>query len=187
MRIAIFRAPILGLAVIVLAAGCAQDPTATPPPTAKPTQSASPVPPPIPACSTIAIPTATASPNLLIMPPATSGTTTVTSADSRATVFLIPAQHLIVEVGFPGPPAWSGTPRGADIFWTPPDSPHPGPLYRSGTASCSGGSAVAVFTAVGTGGTTVNATTDAPCFHTQPVCEMAQQGFEIYVVVRPAL
>jgi len=119
------------------------------------------------------------------MPPARASTVTVTSADAGATVFLTTLQHLIVEIGFPGPPAWSGTPQGADVFWTPPAAPNPGPLYRSGSATCPGGTAAAVFTAVGTGGTTVAATTDSPCFHTHPACEMAQQGFEIYVVVRP--
>ena len=177
------QSTIVGVAVMTLAAGCAQAGSTTRPPTPKPTQSVRAV--PLPDCNDIVIPSATAFPGLLIMPPAAESTVTVTSADAGATVFLTPLQHLIVEIGFPGPPVWSGTPQGADVFWTPPAAPYPGPLYRSGSATCPGGSAAAVFTAVGTGGTTVDATTDSPCFHTHPACEMGQQGFEIYVVVRP--
>jgi hypothetical protein len=99
-------------------------------------------------------------------------------------VFLTTQQYLVVEVGFPGPPVWTGTPQGADIFWTPPQAPYPGPLYRDGSMKCPGGNALSVFTAVGTGGTTVSAITDAPCLHTQPSCQLGQQGIEIYVVVR---
>jgi hypothetical protein len=179
----ILRSTLVGVAVMTMAAGCAQAVTTTRPPTPKPTQSVLAV--PLPYCRDIVIPSATASPGLLITPPAAASTVTVTSADAGATVFLTTPQHLIVEIGFPGPPVWSGTPQGADAFWTPPAAPYPGPLYRSGSATCPGGSAAAVFTAVGTGGTTVDATTDSPCFHTHPACEMAQQGFEIYVVVRP--
>jgi len=102
-------------------------------------------------------------------------------------VFLTPQQHLVVAVGSSGPPAWTGTPQAADIYWTPPQATSEGPLHRDSTRTCSGGNALSLFTAVGTGGTTVNASTDAPCFHTQPVCEMAQQGYEIYVVVRRPL
>jgi hypothetical protein len=176
------------MALVSLAAACAPNTTTTeippttdiPPP--RPTQTAPPV--PIPSCSIIAIPSVTPPTGALITPPATANTVTVTSGDMGATVFLTTQQHLVVEVGFPGPPAWSGTPQGADIFWTTPQAPYPGPLHREGSVTCPGGSALAVFTAVGIGGTTVAATTDAQCFHTQPPCEMAQQGVEIYVVVR---
>ena len=177
------RSTLVSVAVMTMAAGCAQGVSTTRPPTPKPTQSVPAV--PLPDCRDIVIPSATASPGLLITPPAAASTVTVTSADAGATVFLTTPQHLIVEIGFPGPPVWSGTPQGADVFWTPPAAPNPGPLYRSASATCPGGSAAAVFTAVGTGGTTVDATTDSPCFHTHPACEMPQQGFEIYVVVRP--
>jgi hypothetical protein len=181
--VSILRSTLVGVAVLTMAAGCAQAVSTTRPPTPQPTQSAPAV--PLPNCSDIVIPMATASPGLLITPPAAESTVTVTSANAGATVFLTTAQHLIVEIGFPGPPVWSGTPQGADVFWTPPAAPNPGPLYRSGSVTCPGGSAAAVFTAVGSGGTTVVATTDSPCFHTHPACEMAQQGFEISVVVRP--
>ena len=177
------RSMLVGVAAVTLVAGCAQGGSTTRRSTPEPTQ---PVPAvPLPDCRDIVIPSAIASPGLLITPPAAASTVTVTSADAGATVFLTTLQHLIVEIGFPGPPVWSGTPQGADVFWTLPAAPNPGPLYRSGSATCPGGSAAAVFTAVGTGGTTVDATTDSPCSHTNPACEMAQQGFEIYVVVRP--
>ncbi len=179
----ILQSTLVGVAVMTLAAGCAQASGTARPLTPKPTQSVPAV--PLPHCKDIVIPSATVSPDLLIMPPAAGSTVTVTSADAGATVFLTTLQNLIVEIGFPGPPVWSGTPQGTDVFWTPPAAPYPGPLYRSGSATCPGGSAAAVFTAVGTGGTTVDATTNSPCFHTHPACEMAQQGFEIYVVVRP--
>jgi hypothetical protein len=180
----VLRSTLIAVAVMTLAVGCAQAAIMTAPLTPKPTQ---PVPAvPLPDCKDIVIPSATASPGLLITPPSVDSTVTVTSADAGATVFLTTAQHLIVEIGFPGPPVWSGTPQGADVFWTAPAAPDPGPLLRSDSATCPGGSAAAVFTAVGTGGTTVDATTDSPCFHTHPACEMAQQGFEIYVVVRPS-
>ena len=95
---------------------------------AKATQSVPAV--PLPACRDIVIPSASAFPGLLITPPAAASTVTVTSADAGATVFLTTPQHLIVEIGFPGPPVWSGTPRGVDVFWTPPAVPNPGPLYH---------------------------------------------------------
>ena len=166
----------------MLVGGCAQSATTSDFPPPRPTQTASPV--PIPGCSDVALPSVTPPPGELISPSAAANTVTVTGADTGATVFLTPQQHLVVAVGSSGPPAWSGTPQGAEIFWTPPQAPYPGPLHREGVKSCPGGNSLAVFTAVGTGGTTVAATTDAPCFHTQPVCEMAQQGIEIYVVVR---
>ena len=178
------RSALFGLAMLTLVAACARPSTTTGPATTpRPTQTASPV--ALPGCGTFAIPSVTAPPDELITPPAAAATTvTVTSADMGATVFLTPQQHLVVEVGFPGSPLWSGTPQGADMYWDVPQGSYPGTLYREGSVTCPGGSALAVFTAVGTGGTTVSATTDAPCFHTQPVCEIPQQGFEIYVVVR---
>jgi hypothetical protein len=176
------RSALLGFGLVAIVAGCAKSPATAGPPTPRPTQIASPV--AIPACAAIAIPSATAPPHRVITPPADASTITVTSADDRATVFMTTGQHLVVKVGFPGPPVWSGTPQGADIYWDVPQAPYPGPLYRDGSVRCPGGSALAIFTAVGTGGTTVDATTDAPCLHTHPSCEIPQQGIEIYVVVR---
>jgi hypothetical protein len=72
------------------------------------------------------------------------------------------------------------------MYWDVPSAPSPGPLYLDGSRTCPGGGALAMYTAVGTGGTTVGAMTDAPCLHAQPSCEIAQQGIEIYVVVRNA-
>lgn len=176
------RSALLGFGLVAIVAGCAKSPATTGPPTPRPTQTASPV--AIPACAAISIPSVTAPPHRVITPPATVSTITVTSADNRTTVFMTTRQHLVVKVGFPGPPVWSGTPQGADIFWDVPQAPYPGPLYRDGSVRCPGGSALAIFTAVGTGGTTVDATTDAPCLHAHPSCEIPQQGIEIYVVVR---
>jgi hypothetical protein len=85
-------------------------------------------------------------------------------------------QRLVVEAGFPGRPTWTGTPQGGDAFWTPPQARYPGPLYRNGAAACPGGSAIAVFTAVGTGGTTVTAQTSGS--------SESEALVQIYVVVR---
>lgn len=70
------------------------------------------------------------------------------------------------------------------MYWDVPQAASPGPLYREGSVTCPGGSALAVFSAVGTGGTTVDATTDAPCLHAHPACAIPQQDMEIFVVVR---
>ena len=182
---------LIGIAftLATLIVGCGQStaaPGTTSPPDAhpRPSDTASAASVSIPTCAQISIPSASPSPGAVMTPAATTPTITVTSADDGATVFLTTQQHLVVEVGSPGPAVWTGTPQGADVFWDAPQAPTPGPLYREGTATCPGGNAVAVFTAVGTGGTTVGATTDAPCFHSQPVCQMPQRGVEIYVVVR---
>lgn len=176
------RSVLLGVALTILVGGCAQNPTTNELPPPRASQTASPV--AIPGCSDVAPPSVTPPAGELITPSAAANTVTVTGADAGATVFLTLQQHLVVAVGSAGPPAWSGTPQGAETFWTPPHAPYPGPLYREGLKSCPGGNSLAVFTAVGTGGTTVAATTDAPCLHTQPVCEIGQQVIEIYVVVR---
>jgi hypothetical protein len=176
------RSTLMALVLVTLLAGCANSPAATGPPTARPTQSPPPV--PIPSCAAIAIPLVSPPPDRLITPPATAATITVTSADAGATVFLTTAQHLVVEVGFSMSPGWTGTPQGADMYWDVPQAAAQGPLYRNGSVSCPGGSALAVFTAVGTGGTTVSATTDAPCLHAHPACAIPQQAVEIFVVVR---
>jgi hypothetical protein len=63
-------------------------------------------------------------------------------------------------------------------------SPLPRPAVPRRFDDVPGGSSLSVFTAVGTGGTTVSAMSDAPCLHMQPSCELGQQGVEIYVVVR---
>src|ERR1700680_1276637 len=171
-----------GLAVVTLLAGCAPSPAMTGPPTPRPTQSAPPV--SIPACGAVTVPSATAPPDLLITPAASTMTVTVTNADNGATVFLIAGQHLVLKVGFPGPPAWSGPPQGADMYWDMPATTSSGQLYRNGSTTCPGGSALAMFTAVGTGGTTVDATTDARCLHARPACQIPQALVGIYVVVR---
>ena len=176
------RSTVMAVALVTLLVGCASSRAATGAPTPRPTQSPSAV--PIPSCAAIAIPSMSPPPDRLITPPANAGTVTVTSADAGATVFLTAAQRLVVEVGYATPPGWTGTPQGADIYWDVPQSEARGPLYRNGAISCPGGSALAVFTAVGTGGTTVSATTDAPCLHARPACAIPQQVVEIYVVVR---
>jgi hypothetical protein len=176
------RFTLLGLGAVALLAACAPSPATTGPPTPKPTQSAPPV--WIPDCGAVIIPAATAPPDLLITPPAAATTVTVTSADNGATVFMATGQHLAVKVGFPGPPSWSGTPQGADMYWDAPRTTSSGQLYRNGSTRCPGGSALAVFTAVGTGGTTVDATSDAPCLHARPTCQIPQALVAIYVVVR---
>jgi len=186
----VLRSTLFAFALTTLTVGCGQGATtaATTPPTSagvqapNPTQTTAAV--SLPACGQVAIPSTTAAPDALNTPAASADTVTVTSADDGATVFLTTRQHLVVEVGFPGSPRWSGTPQGADVFWDVPQAPSPGPLYREGSATCPGGRALAVFTAVGTGGTTVSTTTDAPCLHTQPACAIGQKGVEIYVVVR---
>lgn len=179
------RSKLFAVALMALVGGCAPNASTTGLPTPRPTQTASPV--PLPSCSAVAIPSVTPPPDALITLPPAANTVTVTSADAGATVFLTTLQHLVVEVGFPGPPprSGSGTSQGTEAFWTIPQAPYPGPLYREGSKTCPGGNSLAVFSAVGTGGTTVGATTDAPYLHTQPACEIAQQGIEIYVVVRP--
>ncbi|MHB8719409.1 MAG: hypothetical protein ACYDAC_11040 [Candidatus Dormibacteria bacterium] len=91
---------------------------------------------------------------------------------------------VVVEVGFPGVPASGGAPPGAGVYWDAPSATSPGPLYREATRTCRGGTAMALFTAVATGGTTIVATTDAPCLHVVPSCEIAQQEIQIYIVVR---
>jgi len=144
----------------------------------------SPNPVPIPSCRAIAIPSTSPPPDRLITPPAVATTITVTSADAGATVFLTTGQRVVVEVGFPGHPGLTGTPQGADMYWDVPQAATSGPLYRNGAVGCPGGSALAVFTAVGTGGTTVTATTDAPCLHAHPACAIPQQDIQIFVVVR---
>jgi hypothetical protein len=172
----------VGLAVVTLLAGCAPSPAMTAPPTPRPTQGAPPV--AIPSCSAVTVPSATAPPDLLITPAASTMTATVTNADNGATVFLIAGQHLVVKVGFPGPPAWSGPPHGAEMYWDVPATTSPGRLFRNGSTTCPGGGALAMFTAVGTGGTTVEAMSDAPCLHARPACQIPQALVAIYVVVR---
>ena len=139
----------------------------------------------IPNCSSIAIPSMTSPPDALLTPSGSVDTVTVTSSDNGATVFLIARQHLVVEVGSSGAPAFTGSPQGTDLFWTPPQAPEPSPLHRDVFMTCPGGSALSMFNAVGTGGTTVRAITDAPCLHAQPSCELGQAYIEIYVVIRP--
>ena len=111
-----------------------------------------------------------------VPPSSATETVTVTSADAGATIFLVPQQHLVVETGFPGPPAWTGTPSAGDLFWTPPEASYPGTLYRNGSRTCPGGNAIAVFTAVGTGGTSVIAQTSGG--------SESEAFIQIYVVVR---
>jgi hypothetical protein len=176
------RLTLLRLALVTLLSGCAPSPATTAPPTPRPTHGAPPV--STAACGSVTIPEATARPDLLITPPAAITKVTVTSSDNGATVFLTTGQHLVVKVGSPGPPVWNGSPQGADMYWNPPQSTSSGELYRSGSTMCPGGSALAVFTAVGTGGTTVEATSDAPCLHARPACQIPQALVAIYVVVR---
>ncbi len=172
------------MVLLTLAGGCAPTNTTIPALTPRSTQAASPV--PIPGCSAMVIPSVTPPGDALITPPPAVDTVTVTSADAGATVFLTPHQHLVVEAGFPGPlPTPSGPPQGTDVYWNVPQAPYPGPLYREGSRTCPGGRSLAVFTAVGTGGTTASATTDAACLHAKRSCGLAQQFIEIYVVVRP--
>lgn len=61
-----------------------------------------------------------------------------------------------------------------------------GPLYREGVDAYQPGAMFAAFRAVGTGSTTITATTDAPCLHTSPGCAIPQQLWSVTVEIAPA-
>ncbi len=92
-------------------------------------------------------------------------------------------QHLLVVVGDTAAPA-SNSLGATDVYWTAPVATETGLLRTDGSRMCPDGAALTVFTAVGVGATSITATTDAACLHTQPSCEIAQALFETYVVVR---
>lgn len=176
----VWRAAFAAAALTSLVSGCGQSAGERPTPTATPASVY------LPACAAVQIPRATAAPGASLTPPSSVSVVTVTTADGGATVFLTTGQMLVVEAGFPGWPAPGGTPRTAGVYWDAPIAASAGPLRRQATQTCPGGAALALFEAVATGSTPVVATTDAPCLHVVPSCEIPQQVIQIRVVVRGA-
>jgi hypothetical protein len=105
-----------------------------------------------------------------------SGKVTLTQSDNGATVMLARGQLIIVALGGPGLPTWD-QPLAA--------GPRAGLLHR---VSASGGypssaPARARFLAVRQGRSVIRSITDAACLHAKPMCEFAQQVWQVSVVV----
>ena len=116
--------------------------------------------------------------------PAAGQDAIVTEDQSETTVFLVAPQRLVVELGTPEPGS-SLSPGPLTPQWTEPEAADPhGPLTRDAGQCCADGSAFAIFTANGSGATSVTATTDFACLHTVPPCELGQMEIEFFVVVR---
>jgi hypothetical protein len=111
-------------------------------------------------------------------PPCQSGTVTVNGQEGTepAPVCLHPGSRLVVNL------AMNSSAGGQ--YWTVPQSSDQTVLPRvSGSATPEGGS-TASFDAHQSGQATVTATTDAPCFHAQPPCGMAQYLWRLEVTVK---
>jgi hypothetical protein len=105
-----------------------------------------------------------------------SGKVTLTQSDNEATIVLARGQRIIVVLGGLGLPTWD-QPLAA--------GPGAGLLRR---VSASGGypstaPARATFLAVRQGTSTIRSITDAKCLHTKPMCLIAQQVWQVSVIV----
>lgn len=105
-----------------------------------------------------------------------SGKVTLTQSDDGATVVLTRGQMIIVVLGGPGLPTWD-QPLAA--------GPQASLLHR---LSASGGypstaPAKATFLAVRQGASLIRSITDVKCLHTKPMCQIAQQVWQISVIV----
>jgi hypothetical protein len=117
---------------------------------------------------------ASASPRRILV--GRSGKVTLTQSDNGATVVLARGQQIIVVLGGTGMPTWD-QPLAA--------GPHASLLRR---VSASGGypssaPARAVFLAVHPGTSVIRSITDAACLHAKPSCEIAQQVWQVSVIV----
>lgn len=105
-----------------------------------------------------------------------SGKVTLTQSDNGATVVLARGQLIIVALGGPGLPTWD-QPLAA--------GPRASLLHR---VSASGGypssaPARAQFLAVHPGRSMIRSITDAACLHSKPMCAMAQQVWQVSVII----
>lgn len=105
-----------------------------------------------------------------------SGKVTLTQSDNGATVVLARGQLIMVVLGGPGLPTWD-QPLAA--------GPQASLLHR---VSASGGypssaPARAEFLAVYRGRSVIRSITDAACLHAKPRCEIAQQVWQVSVII----
>lgn len=127
-----------------------------------------------PTASPSASPTASEGCYAYGVPAAQPGRSVLTANDAGATVQL--RQGDILEVNFGGSCPTGGGYRPAQ---------GEGPLFRQSVSEYQPGATTATFRAVGSGRSTLTATTDAPCLHTSPSCAMAQRLWSVTVDVLP--
>lgn len=123
--------------------------------------------------------TATASPAATVTPgrsttpsptPTYTGSRTVTESDSGATVTLTVGETLAVVL---------------PSQYDPPNSSGPAMVRESSSGGYPSGNELhATFRAASAGRADITSTTDYPCLHTTPRCEIAQRIWVVHVIVR---
>lgn len=108
------------------------------------------------------------------VPPAQPGRSVLTAADAGRTVQVTQGDLLEVHLGGSCPAGGGYRPAQGE-----------GPLFRQSVSEYQPGATAATFRAVGSGRSTLTATTDAPCLHTSPSCAMPQQLWSVTVDVLP--
>jgi hypothetical protein len=108
-----------------------------------------------------------------------AGQVRLTQSDNGAIVVLRPGQRVVVVLGGQGPGSWD-RPRATG------SQPAVLRLISASGGYPASGPAIATFLAVRPGKAAITSTSDAACLHAVPACEIAQQLWQVTVIVRPA-
>lgn len=131
---------------------------------------------PAPGAGTVPPGTVTAPPRRIVA--GRSGQVRLTQSDNGVTVVLRPGQRVVVVLGGQGP-GW----------WDRPRVTGSEPAVLRLTSASGGypqsGPALASFLAIRPGKAAITSMSDAACLHTVPACEIAQQVWQVQVIVRP--